>query len=191
MTGYVTVDRKAKSKGCTLWEERDGAHVAVSRHDRPEDVPGSDALPVWEFDLQTTSSVGCQTNQGRYPVLDKNGSPLWPGARLSFLASSHYVNRYGDDGVLVGVDMYGGCMITSDSEHPNWGRGGSYSTRGRDRYVSVGDYEHSGPHAGCRVLGGWLGDPFEHGRMPVHIVLKDDPRGVCTLVNDPSPAPGR
>lgn len=197
MNRFVTVDRKAPTLPVLLWEEESVGYVweeggkaprVISRHDFVGQVPNLDDLEVYEFEVPTSLAPGSDANQGRYPVVDADGAPLWVGARVEFRLPSYYVNTYADNAEWRGVDQYGGSQLLCDHEHPVYERGGTYSVKRREQYAATNEYMRNGPLSGHRRLGDKLGDPFEHGQVSVHIRLASDPRLACRLVPMTYPA---
>lgn len=196
MTRFLTVDSPDLPKPVLLWEERDaGAPRIVGRFARLDDVPGSDDLDVWRFEQPLSTAKNSPVNEGRYPVVDADGAPLWKGARISFRVPTFYVNFDEGTGVFTKTDQYGGTYFVADTAMAvHEGRNGTIVGYRREQYSPVSDWPSSQHElAGCRVLTSKLGDPFEHGQTAMFIRLEDDPRSVCKLERSPAamPAPGR
>lgn len=190
MSRFITVDPNASIHPALLWEEgEDGSFEVVSRHDAPGDVPDHSELPTWTFEVPTTLAARSDVNGARQPIVDADGAPLWEGARIAFRLPSTYINTYAGEGTFGRANQYGGHTFVSDMPHPNWGPGDFATTAGRERYSAGGRYNHSGPLKGYQQLAKGLGDPYEHGVTPCYVRLIEDPRSVCALTHDPSPAP--
>ena len=103
-------------------------------------------------------------NQGHFPVVDANGRPFEPGCRVKFRIPAYYMDIVSGSGVLVSIDLYGGCSLTVDEPIPQgYDRNGAYNRITRDVYTPMADYKPTGPYAGKRVTERSLGDPLEHG----------------------------
>ena len=180
MAQFATVDESARCRHPVLvWEHADGRQPKViARHVSRDVLP--DDMDVFKFDIPTTAGIG-GCNEGRYPVVDTDGSPLWNGARIKFVVPTHHVNRIGGIGTFKTIDLYGGSSFVSDTPINIYDRGVVVTVR-REQYENIGSFEQRQDHElrGYRVLEGKLGDPFEHGESTVFIKLISDPRDVCS-----------
>ena len=189
MTRFVTVDEKAAVHPAVLWEEAGGKLAVIGRYGNVEDVPGHGDVEVWTFDSPTTMRIGDEANEGRFPMVDADGAPLWEGAAITFRLGSTYINTYAGKGTFAVADRYGGHGFTSEEAFPYWGPGGLSTGSGHVRSNPGGEFVRSGPLKGYHVLKRNLGDPHEHGVVETYVRLDGDPREVCTLTFDPSSSP--
>jgi hypothetical protein len=190
MSRFLTIDPNKVPVPVLLWEETDGgAPKVVGRFASLEEAPEAEALEIWRFEGPLSTGRG-PANEGNYPVVDPDGAPLWPGARISFRVQTHYVNWTDGEGTFLKTDLYGGTSYVSDVPMNVYGRGGFVVDRRREMYAHVDDFRHDGEFKGCRVLAKMLGDPYEHGQTQMFVRLADDPRKVCKLEREPAAARG-
>ncbi len=192
MKRFVTVDENARGRGAVLWEETEGRLSPLGVYESAEAVPGAGEVEVWTFDVPTTLQVGNPAiNEANRPVVDRDGAPLWEGARIAFTISLHRHVFCTDGGTFGRADRYGGHSLVSDRPHRVYDEHGSSREARRELYSANGEYRRTGDLRGFEVLARKVGDPYEHGKTDTYVRLDDDPREVCTLAFDPAPAPGR
>ena len=192
MKRFVTVDEKARGRNAVLWEETEGRLSPLGVYESAEAVPGAGEVEVWTFDVPTTLQVGNpDINEATSPMVDRDGAPLWEGARIEFRLPSYYVNTYSDHGAFGRANRYGGHTLVADRAHAVYDNQGFIREKRREQYSAGGSYRREGDLKGFHVLSGELGDRHEHGTTRTYVRRDDDPREVCTLAFDPAPAPGR
>jgi hypothetical protein len=190
MNGFITLPCVGSKAHIALWEEiEDGSLELVSVHRDLDEIPNHDDFPVYRFEMPTTFDTGGSINEGRYPVADADGKPLWAGCRIEFNLPSHYINTVDGKGELKNVDMYGGAYFVSDQPMNVYDRQGFIIDKRCNQYTSCNTYQYGGDFKGFRLMNGKLGDPHEHGQVEVHIRLADDPRRVCELLSRPASQP--
>jgi hypothetical protein len=192
MKRFVTVDEKATGRNAVLWEETEGKLAPLGVYASADAVPGAGEIEVWTFDVPTTLQVGNPAiNEASYPMVDRDGAPLWEGARIAFTLSLHRHVHCTDGGTFGRANRYGGHSLVSDRAHPVYDAQGFSRESRREMTNAGGDYRRSGDLKGFDVLARKVGDPYEHGTTDTYVRLDSDPRDVCTLAFDPAPSPGR
>ncbi len=190
MTRFITFPCSGSQAPIALWNEaEDGTLELVSIHRHQEEIPDHEEIEAYRFEVQTTFDAVSSTNEGRHPVADADGKPLWAGCRIEFNLPSHYINTIAGEGELKSVDMYGGSYFISDQPMNVYDREGFIADKRRNQYASCNTYQYGGDFRGFRLMNGKLGDPHEHGQVNVYIRLADDPRRVCELLNRPGVQP--
>ena len=186
MDRFVTIVPTSEGDAFLLWQETEGAAPdLLGSHRSLDEIEGASDLAHYRFESETSFTRG-SLNGGRYPVSDRDGKPLWDGARLNFCIPSHHINTVAGEGAFVAADAYGGCRILSDREITVYGPQGTAEGRRREVYTAVRTFQKEGPIGPVVSLAGALGDPHEHGQVATYISVQDDPRRVCVLEYEPA-----
>lgn len=190
MSRFITLPCQGSLAHVALWgETEEGTPELISLHSRLEDISGHEEIVSYRFEVQTTFDVASPVNEGRHPVADADGKPLWNGCRIVFDLPAHNVNTVAGEGELKSVDAYGGTYFVSDEPLNVYDRRGFIVDTRCKQYTCLNSYQHSGEFRGFRLLAGKLGDPYEHGEIDVYVRLADDPRRVCELLAKPGARP--
>lgn len=189
MDRFITIVPMNDGEAALLWEAvADGAPVLVGSHLSVDEIADAPSYPRYRFDVETTL-LHRSLNKGRYPATEKDGRPLWEGARVRFTIPTHFINTVAGEGAFVALDEHGGCQILSDVEIPVYGPRGFVEAHRREVYTAVRTFEREGAIGPHIRLSSMLGDRHEHGQRETYIALDDDPRQVCTLEFDPAASP--
>jgi len=189
MVEFVTIVPEApEDQRVLLWsEDEKGQSKVVSRHAELSDVPDVESKEIFTFTVPTTLAKN-GINKSRVPAVDCEGSPLWWGARISFMMSTHSVNRARGEGVFGQVSEWEGVSFRADDLMNVYFQGFCVERR-REQYACISHRPTEGSLAGNIVLSAKIGDKFETGEFDLWIRLMSDPRLVCALTPLPDAGP--